>query len=47
MRLDKIAAAGSPKSKMIYHETPVGIYSREYFYTADGKDRILVFEGVE
>ena len=28
-------------------ETPVGIYSREYEYTADGRDRILVFEGVD
>lgn len=28
-------------------ENPVGIYSRTYFYAADGKDRILVLEGVD
>ena len=28
-------------------ENPVGIYSREYDYSADGMDRILVFEGVD
>ncbi len=28
-------------------ETPVGVYSREYEYTPDGKDRILVFDGVD
>ncbi len=28
-------------------EDPVGIYSREYDYSADGMDRILVFEGVD
>ncbi len=28
-------------------ENPVGIYSREYEYTPDGRDRILVFEGVD
>ena len=28
-------------------ETPVGVYSREYEYTPDGWDRILVFEGVD
>lgn len=28
-------------------ETPVGIYNREYEYTPDGRDRILVFEGVD
>ena len=28
-------------------DNPVGIYSRGYNYTPDGKDRILVFEGVD
>ncbi len=28
-------------------ETPVGIYYRDYEYTPDKKDRILVFEGVD
>ena len=28
-------------------ETPVGVYNREYEYTPDSKDRILVFEGVD
>lgn len=28
-------------------ETPVGVYSREYEYIPDNKDRILVFEGVD
>lgn len=28
-------------------ENPVGIYSRNYTYHADGEDRILVFEGVD
>lgn len=28
-------------------DDPVGIYSRDYSYVKDGKDRILVFEGVD
>ncbi len=28
-------------------ENPVGVYSKEYEYIPDGKDRILVFEGVD
>lgn len=28
-------------------DIPVGVYSRGYNYTPDGKDRILVFEGVD
>ena len=28
-------------------DNPVGVYSRSYNYTADGLDRILVFEGVD
>ena len=28
-------------------DNPVGVYSREYEYNSDGKDRILVFEGVD
>lgn len=28
-------------------DIPVGVYSRSYGYTADGLDRILVFEGVD
>lgn len=28
-------------------DIPVGIYSRSYNYTADGLDRILIFEGVD
>lgn len=28
-------------------ENPVGVYQRDYAYTADGMDRILVFEGVD
>lgn len=28
-------------------DNPVGIYQREYEYDADGRDRILIFEGVD
>ena len=28
-------------------DTPIGIYQREYSYTADGYDRLLTFEGVD